>query len=151
MIFFFSFFCSLSVFSAYYALPQSIIIVREKCYLVQCHYQSSPEAPVVYDEKKANRSGVTRARLQHYSEKEYEAMATGSSLTEAHGLATLRSKNFEMFQISYSRHDSHRFSKKRRVYSTGISTPHGFYLNQILDDADEGRIKRLKLFEDNLA
>ena len=134
-----------SILSAYYSLPISILMVREKSYCLQIVHQLTPETDAQMDEKKANRGGVTRARLKNYTIEDFEAMCQPKTRKEIKGLVGFSSKNFQLYQTSFRRQENCAFSRKRCIFSSGISTPYFYHLNQCLNDADKDRIKRLKM------
>ena len=132
-------------FLAFMALPRSIYFVREKSYMLVSSYQVTAHGPLLSDQKAANRGGVTKERLKNYTTQDYSAMCNSKSIKEVSGLVSIKSKNFDVFLTTYRRNDSYPWSRKRRIYSNGTSTPFYFFLNDFMNNADEERIKRLKI------
>ena len=131
--------------SSYYSIVKSVWHVREKCYCVNIIYQTDVGTDVRTDLKKANRGGVTRARLENFGESDYAQMSASSRLIEAEGLRSFKSFNFQIFENTYSRTVSTSYSRKRHILSTGLSTPFNMYLNEDLDESDKQYMKRRKI------
>ena len=107
----------------YFSIPCRILILREKCYIVECMFQKTENGVLELQNKVAARGCVQKIRSLKYSIQDFIRMSNSLLPLYEHELQSLRSKNFTLYQLSSSRRTMSKFSRKRYVFADGTSLP----------------------------
>lgn len=135
--------------TSYLALPQCALFIREKLYHISVMYKDAPDGPFQVASKIAARGAVPKTRMQKYGLEEFVRMAQlnltrrGAKPKKVRKIISLRSRNFNLFQLKSKRHESFVFSRKRHLTSDGNSRPLNFYRNAKLDRIDARKRRQI--------
>ena len=117
----------------FFSIPISVLMIREKCYVIEILHQKSENEEAQITSKVAARGSIPRYRAGKFSLKDFAKFSSAQKIEFSTKLAGLRSKNFKIFEIEYSRRNVTKFSKKRFQSLSGTTYPFNFYLNDELE------------------
>ena len=112
---------------AFFSVPFRVIVLREKAYIVEAIVKQSLQDPIKLFNKVAARSSCKKLRTGKYGIDKFLELGNSVGPVFEHNLTSLRSKSFQIFQISSSRRTLSKFSRKRFVLKSGKSVPFAFY------------------------
>ena len=102
----------------------------------QVLYQPSSGENLRLAGKMASKGAVPKNRMLSYTFEDFQRLAAATEPRMAAQLKSLRSKEYRMYLITYSRREATIFSRKRFLWPSGASTPFHFYKND-RDDENE--------------
>ena len=91
--------------TAYLALPQCALFIREKLYHISVMYKDNPDGAFQIASKIAARGSVPKTRMQKYGLEDFLRMSRldltrrGAQPKKVRRIITLRSRNFNLFQL----------------------------------------------------
>lgn len=136
-------------FSSRHQRFHSIFVILQ-VYNIAVLFQTSAEGPLQVTSKVAARGGVPRKRMATYAMDDFIRMSAvpltspRARLGQVTDIISLRSRHFNLFEISSTRAESFSFTRKRFLTSDGNSTPFHYYRNDELNRKDCIKRKRAR-------